>query len=76
MESSIDELKSPPKKLIAFFRSSRDGWKAKYKKKNQQAILLANQVRAVEKSRQFWRDKAEQAKRELAELKAQASGSN
>lgn len=63
------EFKSPLKKLVSFFEKSRDNWKAKYFAKRDQAILLANQVRAVEKSREFWRTVAEEAKRELNELK-------
>lgn len=63
------DLKSPLKKLVSFFEKSRDNWKAKYFAKRDQAILLANQVRAVEKSREFWRTIANEAKRELDELK-------
>ena len=66
---STSEFKSPLKKLVSFFEKSRDNWKAKYIAKRDQAILLANQVRAVEKSREFWRTIAEEAKRELDELK-------
>lgn len=62
-------LKSPTKKLVVFFKSSRDKWKAKYFAKRDEAKLLANQVRAVERSRQQWRAVAEQAKREAQELK-------
>jgi hypothetical protein len=72
MESAITAvLKSPAKKLIAFFQSSRDKWKSKYFAKRDQAILLANQVRAVEKSREHWRTVAEDAKREIKDLKIQ-----
>lgn len=69
--TKTSELKSPPKKLVAFFRSSRDKWKTKYFNSRDQAILLANQVRAVENSRARWRSVAEQAKREIKELKEQ-----
>ena len=50
--ASVDELKSPVKKLVEFFRRSRDKWKAKYFEKRDKSILLANQIRAVEKSRE------------------------
>jgi hypothetical protein len=62
------ELKSPIKQLAVFFRRSRDEWKAKYLVKRDQAILLANQVRAVEKSRALWRVKAEKALRQVKEM--------
>ena len=66
---STSDFKSPVKKLASFFEKSRDKWKAKYFAKRDQAILLANQVRAVEKSREYWRTIAQDAKRELDELK-------
>jgi hypothetical protein len=68
--ASVDELKSPVKKLVAFFRRSRDDWKTKYFEKRDKAILLANQVRAVEKSREQWRMKAEAAEQRAKELEA------
>ena len=68
--ASVNELKSPVKKLVEFFRGSRDKWKAKYVEKRDKAILLANQVRAVEKSREQWRMKAEEAQRHVIEMEA------
>jgi len=67
-QSSFD-FTSPLKKLAIFFEKSRDSWKAKYFAKRDQAILLANQVRAVTKSREVWRVAAQDAQRELKELK-------
>lgn len=67
--TTTSEFKSPVKKLAAFFEKARDNWKAKYIAKRDQAILLANQVRAVEKSREHWRTVALEAKRELQEMK-------
>lgn len=55
------QLKSPTKKLVVFFQCSRDKWKQKYFAKRDHNILLANKVRAVEKSRKHWRELAEQA---------------
>lgn len=75
LAQSAFDFKSPLKKLVAFFEKSRDNWKAKYFAKRDQAILLANQVRAVEKSRESWRSIAREAQRELDELKqAQKKG--
>ena len=67
--SESSEYSSPVKKLAAFFEKARDRWKAKYMAKRDQAILLANQVRAVEKSREHWKSVAQEAKRELFEMK-------
>jgi hypothetical protein len=61
-------LKSPMRKLVKFFRKSRDGWKAKCQEAKTLNKRLATQVRAVEKSRAVWRRKAESAERELREI--------
>jgi hypothetical protein len=62
------EWKSPVRKLLAFFRRSRDRWKAKYMAKRDACKLMGNQVRAVEKSRAKWRKAAEQAQAQVREL--------
>jgi muramoyltetrapeptide carboxypeptidase LdcA involved in peptidoglycan recycling len=64
----VDQYRSPPKKLVRFFASSRDGWKAKCTEAKTRCKRLGNQVRAVEKSRQRWRELAEQQKQRIAEL--------
>lgn len=72
MESlSADEFKSPVKKLVVFFRASRDKWKERYLVKRDESILLANKVRAVEKSRQHWSEVARAAKLEVKQVKAE-----
>ena len=45
------QLKSTVKKLDEFFRRIRNKWKAKYFVKRDKSILLANKVRAIQKSR-------------------------
>jgi chromosome segregation ATPase len=60
--------KSPLRKLVEFFRRSRDGWKAKYLAKKEQYKLMSNQLRAVEKSRAKWRQTAEEAQQEIRQL--------
>lgn len=59
---------SPVSKLAVFFEKSRDGWKAKHQESKQSAKLLANQARAVEKSREKWRSRASLAEKRVAEL--------
>jgi len=64
-------LKSPVKKLADFFHRSRDKWKAKYFVKRNESILLANKVRAVEKSRQHWKELAQSAQQHAKQAKAE-----
>ena len=66
--TKVDQYRSPRKKLLRFFVRSRDGWKAKCAEANEDRKLLANQVRAVEKSREQWRTLAEERKRQIVEL--------
>jgi mannitol-1-phosphate/altronate dehydrogenase len=68
--------KSPVSKLLTFFPQSRDRWKAKCQEAKRERKLMANQVRAVEKSRDHWKQVAKEARqlvaqyqRELQELK-------
>jgi hypothetical protein len=65
---SGSDWKSPLRKLVQFFRRSRDGWKAKYLAKKERYKLIANQVRAVEKSRAKWRQTAEEAQQRVRQL--------
>jgi len=60
--------KSPIGKLASFFRRSRDRWKAKYRELKRRMKKEQNQVRAVERSRAAWRDKAQAAARRVWEL--------
>lgn len=62
------QLLSPLRKLVPFFQKSRDGWKAKYRKLQSTCKLLRNQTRAVEKSRESWRERAEAAEERVAEM--------
>lgn len=64
----LDEFSSPVRKLLAFFKKSRDRWKAKHHELKEKAKLMANQTRAVEKSRQLWRERASAAEQRVAEL--------
>ena len=66
-------FKSPLPKLLAFFRRSRDGWKAKYQELKRKFKLEHNQRWAVEKSRQKWRQKCELAQQRVAELEQQVA---
>lgn len=62
-------FKSPPRKLIGFFRRSRDGWKEKYMKLKRSKRAVEGQLRAVERSRDSWKAQAKELRREVEELK-------
>ncbi len=65
------EYISPLRKLVRFFESSRDQWKAKHHEVKKQLKLAQNQIRAVEKSRAKWRKDAENAGTEAAGLRTE-----
>jgi hypothetical protein len=67
----LDQFTSPGRKLLPFFINSRDNWKTKHHELKKQAKLLSNQVRAVEASREHWRERATAAERRTAELERQ-----
>jgi chromosome segregation ATPase len=60
---------SPMRKLMRFFKSSRDKWKAKYADLRKKYRVIDNKVRAVTKSRERWRQMAEQAQQEARRLR-------
>jgi hypothetical protein len=64
----LDELLSPAHKLLPFFKKSRDGWKDKHHEVKDENKLLSNQTRAVEKSREKWRERAKTAEQQVKEL--------
>lgn len=69
IEQAERVLKSPARKLARFFESSRDNWKAKYAEMRKQYRVADNKVRAVTKSREHWRQTAEQAQQEARRLR-------
>jgi len=64
----LDALSSPPRKLLPFFKKSRDAWKDKHHEVKGECKLLSNQARAVEKSREKWRERAKTAEQRVKEL--------
>jgi chromosome segregation ATPase len=69
MPKEISEYKSPPHKVIALLKKGRDQLREKYRALREKHRVAENQVRAVTKSRQMWRRRAEAAEAELKELK-------
>lgn len=64
----LDQFSSPVGKLVRFFERSRDRWKAKQQELKKERKLLLNQTRAVEKSREEWRQRAAAAQQRVREL--------
>jgi len=67
----LSQLTSPMIKLVRFFKKSRDRWKAKHHELKKTLKHWQNQTRAVEKSRQAWRERAVAASQRVAELECQ-----
>ena len=65
------ELKSPVRKLVRFFRRSRDNWKEKHHAMKRKCRRLANQAAAVEKSREQWRAQAQHLRQRVIELETE-----
>ena len=63
------EFVSPARKLVRFFMGSRDKWKDKCQAARVENKRLKNQTRAVERSRDVWRKRAQEQSRRVAELK-------
>ncbi len=69
MVKALDEYRSPSHKIVAMLKKGRDDLRVKYRELMNQKRVAENQVRAVEKSRAMWRERAETAEAELRELK-------
>jgi len=65
MPKEIADLKSPPHKIISFLKKGRDQLRVKYREQREKLRVAENQIRAVTKSREAWRDRAEAAEAEL-----------
>ena len=69
MPKNIAEYKSPPHKIIEFLKKGRDQLRVKYRELREKHRVAHNQIRAVTKSREGWRVRAEAAEAELKDLK-------
>ncbi len=63
------QYKSPLRKLLRFFESSRDGWKRKCKEGKVTVKRLANRVRSLQKSRDQWKEQSGRQREELRQLR-------
>jgi hypothetical protein len=65
------EFKSPVSKVVKFLQKGRSGWKSKCMTVKREKKLVANQARAAEKSRDYWKALAKDALRRIRELEQQ-----
>jgi len=68
MPEDIARYKSPPHKVIEFLKKGRDQLREKYRLLREKHRVAENQIRAVTKSREAWRTRAEAAEAKLKEL--------
>ena len=69
MTVQLDEFKTPLRKMLRKLLTSRDKLRNKYQVLREQLRVAQNQVRAVENSRQLWKDRAISAEKEVETLK-------
>ena len=65
MAKLVEDYKSPRHKIISMLRKGRDDLRAKYRELREKLRVAENQNRAVETSRQAWRERAQAAEAEL-----------
>ena len=70
MLMTLDDFRSPKHKVFALLMSGREKWKAKHRQVKKLLKLGENQVRAVTKSRENWRQRAFEAERQLRDMRA------
>lgn len=64
------EYKSPGRKLLRFFKKSRDKWKSKYLEVKKAVKRLENRIRFLERSKAEYKQRVEELQAQLALLKA------
>lgn len=69
MATDNSSYTSPKHKLLNFFHSSRDKWKAKCLEAKATIKTLKNRIRFLERSKEEWKEKARQREAENNELK-------
>ena len=65
------EFLSPLRKLVTFFRSSRDKWKAKCQQVKYELKLLKRRLANLRKNRDLWQQRYQQAETQREQLQAQ-----
>ena len=67
---TLKDFKSPQHKVFAIVIAGRDKWKAKHHELKKALKRADNQIRAVTKSRENWRNRAREAERQLRRVQA------
>ncbi|MEA3341293.1 MAG: hypothetical protein U9R15_15120 [Chloroflexota bacterium] len=65
------EFRSPLRKLVTFFRASRDKWRAKCQHVKYELKLLKRRFQNLRKNRDLWQQRYQQAEAERQQLQAQ-----
>ena len=68
--------KSPIKKLVKFFESSRDNWKRKYLEKKKELKRATNRIYDLEHRKDEWKDRAIKAEEKLRNIKNNSQTDN
>ena len=68
-KSAISDYKSPARKLLPFFKNSRDKWKAKCQAAKYQIKLLRKRIRHMEKRGDELKQKVKTLEKELKSVK-------
>jgi predicted nuclease with TOPRIM domain len=71
-DSNKREYTTPAYVQAWFLKRSRDNWKTKYKELKTDAKRLENRVNDVTRSREMWRERAEELEKENAALREAA----
>lgn len=75
-KTALDGYKSPLKKLVKFFETSRDKWKARSHEKQKRIDFLETKIKDLENSRENWKQKAKTFEKQLKETSQPVSFSN
>ena len=70
MAMTLNDFKSPKHKVFTMLRTGRAQWKAKHHEVKKRLKLAGNQIRAVTKSRENWRNRALEAERQFRSVQA------
>ena len=69
MTKKLEEYRSPTHKVLALLKNGHERLREKYRLLREQVRTTENRVRALTKSRDSWRRRAESAECELGQLK-------
>ena len=68
--SNTDSYKSPVRKLVPFFKRSRNQWKAKCQEAKYKVKLLKNKIRYMDKSKEKFKMRVKELENEICLMNA------